>query len=291
MADIDNRQSQIREGAGLTESKLNTDFIEFLKRWSTPILLVVACTALSFMLYRKYKEHREGQFDAAWVEFQDAEKSRNPATLVAVAETHASVPGLPLIARLQAGDVWRHAAITGVAPGGTLDNNGKIVNPEDQLNAQQRTQMLDKAAEQFTLVLAGAGQRPEMAIHSVPALFRRASVAEMREQWEQAKADYEQAKAIAENAGFPGIVTAAKKRLETLDELKSPIRLYSDSEIMTRPETAKITPVPAPTFDPLPSPIAPPSLGPSIDLNSPLGVQPQMPPTDPVTTPATAPPP
>ena len=48
---MEERQTQIREGAGLEESKLNVEFIDWLQRWSTPILLLVAGAALGMGLY------------------------------------------------------------------------------------------------------------------------------------------------------------------------------------------------------------------------------------------------
>jgi hypothetical protein len=42
---MDERQTQIRERAGLEEARYNQDFIEFLRRFGTPILMVAAVIA------------------------------------------------------------------------------------------------------------------------------------------------------------------------------------------------------------------------------------------------------
>ena len=38
---MDERQTQIRQGAGLEESRINTEFLDFLNKWSSPVLIVI----------------------------------------------------------------------------------------------------------------------------------------------------------------------------------------------------------------------------------------------------------
>ena len=47
---LDRRTRQITEGAGLEESRLNQDFVEFLKKWSTPLLLVIVAAVAAYVV-------------------------------------------------------------------------------------------------------------------------------------------------------------------------------------------------------------------------------------------------
>ena len=291
--DLDKRQQEIQEGKGLTESRLNTDFIDFLKKWSSPILLIIAVVAMGFLAYRKYNEYRAGKLDAAWIELNSALVSDNAASLVAVADDHAGMAGIPLVARLRAGDIYRLAAVTGVLK---LNDEGKPATPDDVLNADQRNSMLDKADEQFKKVVEIAGTDPAQALHSVPALFRLAAVAEQREQWDAAKGYYERAASIADSARFATLAAAAKTSIDTMNDFKAPATLLPEAQVVTKP-IAIVPPTPGisspllPGSTPLvPMPIAPPSLTPSSSFPGtgfpmpsiiPPPAQPVTPPTDP----------
>src|SRR5262249_19526881 len=66
------RQTQIREGAGLEESKLNVEFIDWLQKWSTPILLLIALTALGILGYKKWEKAKLDEVDRGFGELTAA---------------------------------------------------------------------------------------------------------------------------------------------------------------------------------------------------------------------------
>ena len=43
---MDDRQTEIRAGAGLEDSRINKEFIDFLNKWSSPVIMVFAVAAL-----------------------------------------------------------------------------------------------------------------------------------------------------------------------------------------------------------------------------------------------------
>jgi hypothetical protein len=236
MADqMDKRQTEIREGAGLEESRLNQEFIDLLKKYLTPALMVVALGALGYAGFQRYKAYQADRLDAAWVELDSALNSRNPTTLVNIAEVHGSINGVPELARLTAADVMLESALRGLVAGGELDTDGKARNPDDVLTPEQREKQLTQAAEQYQAVLAVTGRDPRLSLYAACAHFGLAAVAETRGQADQARTHFQGVVAAAEAGGMPALADVAKKRLETLDQFKAGSPLISDAQVVTRP--------------------------------------------------------
>ncbi len=78
---MEERQTQIREQAGLTESRLSEDFIEVLRKYSSPALLILALVAGGFWAYRKYEQmHRDSQ-NLAYRDLELAGAAPTPAPM------------------------------------------------------------------------------------------------------------------------------------------------------------------------------------------------------------------
>src|SRR3954466_11659733 len=60
---MDQRQAQIRERAGLEESRLNQEFIEWLRKWGTPMLLAVALLSVAYALRDKWHKAADDKLD------------------------------------------------------------------------------------------------------------------------------------------------------------------------------------------------------------------------------------
>src|SRR5437868_5931135 len=97
---MEDRQKQIREGAGLEESRLNTEFIDFLKKYSTPILVVIAVAAGGYAGFNYLQKQRDLARDHAFVQFEAALGSHNPKSLTAVADENSSRGAVAPMARL-----------------------------------------------------------------------------------------------------------------------------------------------------------------------------------------------
>jgi hypothetical protein len=260
--ETDKRQFEIKEGAGLEESRLNTEFVDFLKKWSTPVLVVLAAIALAYLGLRKYGEYKDQLRDTAWTELIDAQRSRAPATLLRVAEEHAGIDAVPLIARTEAADVFLLAATTGLAPGAELDAQSMAPkNPDDVLTAERREQMLAQAAEQFQKVADAASANARFALHEMVGYFGLAAVAESRERFDEAKAFLGRAGDAASRAGFPAHAQEAKRRAETMDQLRTVPRLFKESEVVTKPQPPSPGQISLPGFPAgTLTPISPPTL-------------------------------
>lgn len=226
-------QGSIKEGAGLDESRLNQDFIDWLRKWSTPILVVVAVLAGGYFLYGKYQTSRDVAMARAFADYDAALTSRNPASLLRVADEQSGKAAVPLLARLAAADLYLEAARTGIPPGMTLDPAGNLPEGVEYLTDSQKAEQLAKAAEQYNAVAQKTLGNRGMALHAIGALYGLGSVAESRGEFDKAREHYTRLAEVATRAGFTIQAEAAKKRIETLDDLRAMPRLYAQGEVWT----------------------------------------------------------
>jgi len=243
---MDQRQTQIREGAGLEESKLNVEFIDWLRRWSTPLLTLAAVAALSWVLYQRVEKAGLVKVDRAFSELETAMATGSPESLKAVADDYDKVRAVPHLARLAAADAYLRAARTGLRPGANLKQDG-TADPADMLDDKGRLEMLDNAARMYTLVMSRTAPDVREAVHAVSAGFGAGAVAESRGQADEAKKVYDEVVKIAETAGLPDLAEVAKKRIADLPNRMTVPVLYAKAELPTPPAPPPPPAPPAPT--------------------------------------------
>src|SRR4030095_8368081 len=103
---------QIREGAGLAESRLSQDTTDLLTKWGWPLLMVLALAALAYSGYNYLKTRRADRIDTAFVQLASAQQSQSPDALLGVATDFPDVGAVPHLARLDAADIHLRAART-----------------------------------------------------------------------------------------------------------------------------------------------------------------------------------
>ncbi|MBX3317065.1 MAG: hypothetical protein KF902_09420 [Phycisphaeraceae bacterium] len=232
---IDQRHTQIREKAGLEESRLNQEFIGFLQKWSTPIMAVIAVVALGYIGLGKLKEQRLAKIDAAFREFQSVSLggtlNASPDSLLNVAEAYDDVPGVAVLARLGAADALLQSIRTGLRPGAVLKPDGTVESDGDMLSEAERERYLDRAAQIYRAVLdrtrAVAGQE----IHAIGSLYGLAAASQMRGDTTAATDALEQVRSIAQQAGFELHVRIASDRIEAIRNPRKLAPLVSRSEL------------------------------------------------------------
>lgn len=234
---IDQRHTQIKEGAGLEESRLNVEFIEWLRKWSTPLLIVIAAAALSYVLYHKYLERRENRANDAFASLESvlASANPNPASLVSVAEEYTGVRAVPDLARLAAADTLLAAVQRGVDPGASVGPDGKVASASDLMDEQEKTANLNEAARLYQAVFDECNGKPGLALHAIGSSFGLAAVAVCRGDLPAAKAAYERTASIAEAGGFPIQARIARERMAGLDARAQMPKLFEESELPKLP--------------------------------------------------------
>lgn len=278
---MDERQAQIREGAGLDEARLNVEFIDFLKKWSTPLLVIVAVIALGYFGWQKRREMKAAAVTNAFAQLEAASDAGNPAGLLAVADEHRAHGAVAEIAYLKAADIHLSSYRAGLAPGSRVTGDGTPENVADLLSDADRAKQLDRAGELFQWVLTETTGDMDQALHAIEAMYGLAAVAECRGKFDEARKQYEGIEALARTADMPDHVELAKRRIETLGTLASVPRLYAKSEL---PMPA-LPPELSPTLIPVPAEDIPTPLAPAGDLQ-PAG--PPVPEPAPAPTPAPA---
>jgi len=247
---MERRQTQITEGAGLEESRLNTDFIDFMKRWSSPVLMLLAVLALGYWGYGKLQQAKKTKIDQAFGELQAAGYSGNPSpdALRRVAEDFAGVASISHLARLRAADVYLAAVRRGLRVGVTtadLNLDGSAKNEEDLLSDEDRARYLDEAESLYARVLDDVGGHVGRELLEMDALYGLAAVAEAKGDWDQARARYERIAELADRDGFEPHGAIARQRIASLDELKVEPKLYAKADLPA-PPTPETTPLPQP---------------------------------------------
>ncbi len=292
---MDERQTQIRERAGLEEARYNQDFIEFLRRFGTPILLLAAVVAGVYAL-RSHLNQRTA--DRAEIAFAELEASRgsgtpSPDTLRAVAGEYEGVGSVSILARLEAADVLLEAARRGLRPGAALNAEGDPTSNDDILTDADKATMLEQARELYQLAADEALKSDGKRIFASGALFGVAAVAESKGEWDLARSTYQRIVDLVKGTAAASHGATAQARMDFMDALKNAPALPARSALPPLPpelQPPAPAPVPAPAPDPAatPTPVPAPTPAPGTEPVAPPAA-PEAPGTPPATTPPAEP--
>lgn len=234
---MDDRQSGIKEGAGLEDSRVNQEFLDFLNKWSTPVILVLAVAALVWAGLQKLERMKIARVDQAFSELAATTQGGNPSpsSLTTLAGEYEGVRSVSEMALLTATDLYLNAFVTGVEPGAERDGSGAVVNESDILDKDGRQAYLDKAAQSAKKVLDLSNSVKGKELIAMQAMSRLAAIAEGNRDFDGAKATYEQLKSKAESSGFEVVANFASGRIDQLALLKDVKELPSQELIAPLP--------------------------------------------------------
>ncbi len=229
MASEDKRpvQGQLVEGAGQLESRLNEEFIEWLKKWGGYVLMGVAAVAGLYAGYQYLEREKAKASDAAWISFNAAAQAQRPESLVQVAGEAATGTAVELASSLVAADIHLAAARTGIPVGERLGPDGKLPEGKPLLTDEQRASERDKAEGLYKRALSASNDSFGQSAMVISALTGLASVAEDRGKADEAKQFYQQAIDRATKAKFDDLVKALQTRKESVEKLAAPTLLSS----------------------------------------------------------------
>lgn len=206
------RLKEVRQ-TDLTESRINQDFLDWLKTSGVTWLLVIMVGLVVYMGFVRWNQSRMNYRTEAWRELYTANL---PSALEEVAEKYEDVDAVSDIARLQAAEELMRAVQTGKMLGAAIDPadpNAQSQAPD--LTDEERTRYLERADRLFADVAARDDGSTGKTLLVVTALTGRAVVAESRGDMEQAKQLYTQAAQRAGNK-FPQLAERSRKRAETV---------------------------------------------------------------------------
>jgi len=249
---MDERQQQIKAGAGLEESRINEDFKEFLEKWGTWLLLAVAVAFGSLWGFQKLEERRIAKVNDAFAAYEAASGSANPSpeALVRVAEEYEGVRAVSELARLRSADIYLHAARSGLRPGAEYTPEGELASEDDLLSADRIGQYLDQAQALFGQVFENA--EASGSVLAIDAAFGLGAVGESKGDEVIAKRGYEAARDSATKHGRPILARVATERLDAISGgIPELITLHADADLPELPRYVPPTPDPIETQIPV----------------------------------------
>lgn len=219
------RQSQVQT-QDLTESRINDDFVYWLKNKGRDYLLVVLLGACAFLGYNYWQRKNIEKTSIAWGELAQATL---PEAFEQLAKDHADVPRAAMMALMQAGDlrlvVLQSNTVTpaqGETPAVLLDDQSRKITQDAADEDYAR-------AGEIAVKLAG-GDRAKAALVLVPSLFGRAAIAESRGDFEASKKFLEDAASLS-GERWPRFAEIAKGRVDGMLALANPVPLPKQAEL------------------------------------------------------------
>jgi len=231
---MDDRQTQIREGAGLEDSRVNQEFVDFIKKWSSPVLIVLACASLAWAGFQHLERKKTEKLNTAFAQLDETTQGGNPSpsSLKTVAEEYKGVGSVSAIALLATTDIYINAFVSGIDPSGETDT---LTGQPAMLDEAQRKVYLEEAGKTANEVLALTRDVPGKELLAMQAMSRLASINEGKRDFDGAKTMYERLAAAAASAQFPSIANMANTRIANLDSLKDLPALPSDADLVSLP--------------------------------------------------------
>lgn len=238
---MDDRQTQIRQGAGLEESRVNHDLLDFLNKWSSPVLFVLAAAAVAWWGMQQLEKRKIAKVDRAFGDLDAALAGGNPSpdSLQTLATEYEGVRAVPELALLRTTDVYLGAFIRGVEPGAQLNPaTGQPIDDADLLDETQRGAYLNSAGELAQRVLTMTEGNDQKSMLTIQALIRLAVVGEGKRDFTGAKANYTRAAEIAKRTGFPILSSFASHRADNVESLEGIKALPTQAELTALPGEA-----------------------------------------------------
>jgi hypothetical protein len=240
---MDERQRQIREQAGLDESRVNEELIEFLRKWGTPILLVIALVSVAYAANSHFKRRDQERMEEAFAELAAVSGSPTPSpeSLRRIGEDYDGVKAVGILARLQAADIYLNTLRTGLKPGVTPRPDGTR-DPSDVITEDERALYLSQAREMYQKVVELSAGRPGRETLHINGLYGLAAVEECAGRMEQAREVYGILAGVAERAGFVAHAELARKRSADLVALDRVPALLSQAQLPPLPVPERAAP-------------------------------------------------
>jgi len=235
---MDDRQSGIKEGAGLEDSRVNQEFIDFLQKWSSPVIMVLAVAALVWAGLQYLERQRVAKIDQAFSELDSANQGGNPSpsSLKTIAAEYKGIRSVSELALLQTTELYLRAFVIGFEPGAQIDSQtGLPVNESDVLDDDQRQAYLEQAGQLAQQVLDLTSGIEGKELLAMQAMSRLASIEEGKRNFDGAVSMYQQLKALANESEYPSIAEFASGRIDNVDTLKAIAPLPSKDELAELP--------------------------------------------------------
>jgi hypothetical protein len=227
---MEDRNREVQIGAGLQESRLNTDFIAWLQKWGPRALYVLLAIVLAYIGVQRYGQWQMSKIDGAFADLDAARNVGDPDGLLDVAAQHDGRREVWTLATLDAANVYLRAARRGMTP------DAAAPPTDDQiLSMEQREAMAQRAEELLQSVLDRVGSDPNRARLAMRARWGLVSCALDQGDIEDARTRLTALAEEAEALGFSVDQELAQRRLEALDLITGSVVVLAKADL---PESA-----------------------------------------------------
>lgn len=214
---VDKRLSQIQTGT-LTDSRLNEDFVFWLKTKGLNYLLVILLIGCAYMGYQWWHRMKSHSRADAWMRL---ERASTPQELAVVAAEEGSVDSIALLAKIRAANTYLGSVVRGVRFDREPDAEDARLTPELRAEwLEDADRLFAEVAKALSVQSTPAALTP-MAFH---ALMGRAAVAEARGDVEGTRRALEEAAARA-TGPFSSLAEVARQRGESVELVAMGIEL------------------------------------------------------------------
>jgi len=214
---MDERHQQVVSGAGLQESRINTEFVDFLSKWGPRGLYFLLAIVLVFLGLQQWRKHQTRQTDLAFADYEAQVASRNPDLLLQVASQHGDQPAVWALATRDAANILVTFATIGMNPGA----DPASPKPADMLSPEQRTAMFQKAESLYRDLLSRTQNDASRFTFAEQARWGIASTQLSMGKTDEARKTLEEFIASAESKGHTDLVALAKERLTRINAMAS----------------------------------------------------------------------
>jgi hypothetical protein len=249
---MDRERLKTLQQTDLTESRVNQDFLIWLKEKGVNYLLFIVLGCCAIVLYLNWQQRAASARDSAWLDLMGAS---TPAALSEVATKHTDVGAVSILAKLNLADKY----LQSIQMGRRFDRD--LTKDESKLTPEVREEWLTEADRLYREIVEEVGPTPEVfarKLFTVNALFGRAAVAESRGKFDEAKRLLEDAAAAA-RPEYASLQEEAQKRIDSLGWLAKLPPLPTQAELPAPPQPQQAPPalledLISPTADPAAEP-------------------------------------
>lgn len=217
----------------LSESRVNEDFVVWLKTKGPFWLLFCLVLIFAFLFWTRYQEGKAVHVRDAWVELGNA---RIPESLIEVAQQYPDVGAVSDLARLRAAQAYL-ASVNAMRNFDHTPDNPKI------LTEKQRTDYLADAKSLFRAIIDQPSTGLDRTLITINAMAGLASIAEIEQDPKKARDLFTEAAQLAQPS-YPLLAQRLTVRAEA--EVPSELALPEPQEASASPadeETTPLTPV------------------------------------------------
>lgn len=236
------RLSGVHRSEQSSESRVNEEFVEWLKTKGPTYLLIAVLLLLGYLWWIRLGDSREARIAQAWHSLQEADVSGLPSSYEHVAEQYDGVDSIGKIARLRAAQRLMNAVQRGMPIG------ADEIDDEARLSESERDEYLSRAERLYRFVQEAAGERRRQhTLFAIKANNGLAAIAEARGDLAAARTHFEQAASRAEQE-YPQLAAQARRRAETVGDVDQLVMMPSSEDVERLLEPALLDRRPVP-FD------------------------------------------